>query len=320
MPNGFTQISFGNRTKAQPPLGSVTSISVESMTADRLKDFRLQLYSQLQMTLVLEQLLSSFHQQLKQVLPISGIQYLNSDKMVDTHTGHLAKHTCSYQLSMHKRDFGNIIFTRGKRFTEKEMEFIESVMDVFIFPLSNALKYQDALATAMIDPLTGLNNRGAMSITLNREIERARRHEDQDISVVMVDVDHFKDINDRYGHLNGDDVLRQVANVIQNSIRGCDACFRYGGEEFLVLLSNSNLAFARIVSERIRNAIKDDVRLPDKARPVTASLGVAHYNNEADWPELVHRADKALYSAKHQGRNCVVTSLDSTQSALGTAQ
>jgi len=318
MPNSFTQISFGSNTKNPPlPLGDVTSISIETLTPERLKDFRLQLFSQLQTTLEVDQIISIFHRHLKQILPVSGIQYLNGDKMIDTHCGHTAKHRCNYQLTMQKNDYGEISFTRGKRFSEKEMSFIESIMDVVIFPLKNALKYKEALATAMIDPLTGLNNRGAMSITLNREIERARRHEDQFVSVVMIDVDHFKDINDRYGHLSGDDVLRQVAHIIQKSIRGSDACFRYGGEEFLICLTNSNLALARAVSERIRIAIADCVRLPDRARPVTASFGIAHYNNESDWPALVSRADKALYSAKEQGRNRVVASLE--QKTMGIA-
>lgn len=316
MPNGFTQISFGRETKPQLPLSNVSSISIESMSGERLKDFRLQLFSQLQMTLVLEQLLSVFHKNLKQVLPISGIEYTNGDKMVDIRTGHIAKHSCNYQLTMKNQHYGDISFTRNKRFSETEMSFIESVMDILIFPLGNALKYQEALATAMIDPLTGLNNRGAMAITLNREIERSRRHNEQNMSLLMIDVDHFKDINDRYGHLNGDDVLRQVAHIIQNSVRGCDACFRYGGEEFLVLLSNSDLSFASMVSERIRSAIANEVRVPDKGRQVTASFGVAQYNGESDWPQLVERADNALYSAKKQGRNRVVMARETQQREL----
>jgi diguanylate cyclase (GGDEF)-like protein len=317
MPSSFTQYSFGGQTNNQPPpLTGVTPISFESLSPDRIKDFRLQLFTNLQTTLEVDQIISIFHRHLKQYMPVSGIQYLNGEKMLDINSGHIAKHQCHYQLTMQKLNFGEISFTRGKRFTEKELAFIESIMDVVIFPLKNALKYRDALATAMIDPLTGLNNRGAMSITLNREIERARRHEDQNLSIIMVDVDHFKDINDRYGHLSGDDVLRQVAHVIQKSIRGSDACFRYGGEEFLVCVTNSNLPLARVVAERIRIAISESVKLSDKNKTITASCGVAHYANESDWPELVGRADKALYSAKDQGRNRVVTNVIHTDSNL----
>ena len=317
MPSSFTQFSFGGQTSSSLPLGGVTPISFESLTPERAKDFRLQMFTQLQTTLEVDQLISIFFRNLKQFVPVSGIQYVNGDKMIDVHAGHLAKHQAHYQLTLQKSEYGEISFTRGKRFNEKELTFIESIMDVVMFPLRNALKYRDALATAMIDPLTGLNNRGAMSITLNREMERARRHEDQNVSVVMVDVDHFKDINDRYGHLSGDDVLRQVAHIIQGSIRGSDACFRYGGEEFLVCLTNSNLALARLVAERIRIAISESVRLSGRDKPVTASFGIAHYANESDWPELVARADKALYSAKQQGRNRVVASVSDKQASAG---
>jgi diguanylate cyclase (GGDEF)-like protein len=309
MPNSFTQHSFGTNVKNHPFPMDVTSISIDSLTPERLKDFRLHLFSHLQTSLEVEQLINIFFRHLKQLLPISGISFLHGDKMIDVTVGHLSKHRCNYQLSMSQQDYGEITFTRGKRFSEKELSVIESIMDVMIFPLRNALKYRDALATAMIDPLTGLNNRGAMSISLTRELERVRRHDDQDMSVVMIDVDHFKKINDRYGHLAGDDVLRQVSQIIQQSIRGSDACFRYGGEEFVVLLTNTHLALSRAVSERIRAAIEENVRLPDKALKVTASFGLAHYNGESDWPALVARADKALYTAKNQGRNRVVTSL-----------
>lgn len=312
MASSFTQSSIG-RHSSSAPLG-VTSIAFEAPSADDVRDFRLQLATQLQTTLDIEQILSLLYRHLKSHLPISGIQYTHGDRMIDTHVGHLAKHRCHYQLTLQKQEYGEISFTRGKRFGEQELVFIESIMDMVIFPLRNALKYREALATAMIDPLTGLNNRGAMSISLAREIERARRHEDQDLSIIMIDIDHFKQINDRYGHLCGDDILRQVAHVIQQSIRGSDACFRYGGEEFLICLTNSNLPLVRMVAERVRNAIRENVRLSDKEKPVTASFGVAHYNGESDWPDLVNRADKALYSAKQNGRDRIVVNLDNLTS------
>lgn len=310
MANSFTQISFGSTTKNIPhALADVQPISIETLTPDGLKDFRLQLFTQLQTTLEMEQVITIFFRQLKKIMPVTGIEYGCREPQLKVLAGRTSKHRCSYQLSMQDSDFGEMTFTRNKRFSEKEMALIESIMDTVIFPIRNSLKYHEALATAMIDPLTGLNNRGAMSISLTRELERARRHSDQSISILMVDIDHFKSINDRYGHLTGDNVLRSVAQIIQSSIRGCDACFRYGGEEFLICLSNSNSTLARVVSERIRMAISESVLLPDKDRPVTASFGIANYNDESDWPELIARADNALYTAKAQGRNQVVTAL-----------
>lgn len=317
MANSFTQASFGNRqASTTAATDDQPLIAFEAPPADRIQEFRLQLITQLQTTLDLERLLSIFFRHLKRHLPVAGLHYLNGDKMTDLHIGQLAKHSCHYQLTAQQQHYGDISFMRNKRFSEAEMAFIESIMDVLLFPLRNGLKYQAALATAMIDPLTGLGNRGAMAVTLSREIERTRRHQEQHVSLVMADIDHFKSINDRYGHLAGDGVLRQVGQIIQGSIRGSDAAFRYGGEEFLFCVTNSTPELANQVAERIRATIAQQVRLPSWQKAVTASFGVAHYKNESDWPALVARADKALYRAKQQGRNQVVSDSDEV-SAVG---
>lgn len=311
MSTSFTQYSFGSNNKQQAVnIADISAFSTESITPEQLKDVRLAMATHLQTTLDTEQLFTIFFRHLKQLVPVSGIEYRNGEKAIELAVGHISKHKCNYQLSMTQQHFGDVSFSRGKRFSEKEMSTIESIMDILIFPLRNALKYRDALATAMIDPLTGLNNRGAMAIALNREIERSKRHDDQDLSILMIDVDDFKPVNDRYGHLAGDDILRHVAQVLQRSIRGSDACFRFGGEEFVILLTNTNLPNSRAVAERIRMEVEEEVRLPDRDRPVTISIGLAHYNNESDWPQLIERADKALYSAKHQGKNRVVAAFE----------
>lgn len=309
MPSSFTQSNLG-RSSETSVIGGVAAIAFEAPSADSILTLRLQLATALQTSLEIDQILTLLHRHLKPYLPLSGIHYINGDAMIESQIGRTAKHRCHYHLSLQKQAYGDISFVRNKRFSEEEMAFIESIMDLVIFPLRNALKYREALATAMIDPLTGLNNRGAMAMTLEREMERARRNDDQDLSIILLDVDHFKSINDRYGHLAGDDILRQIARVIHSSVRRSDVCFRYGGEEFLICLTNSNLGLARIVAERIRQAIPNQVKLADRERPVTASFGVAHFEGEADWPALVNRADRALFSAKDQGRNCVVTSLN----------
>ena len=274
---------------------------------EQLKDFRLQVMTQLQTTLDVEQILRIFHVELQQLMPLAGCDYHLPGQSLSLNLGETGRHRCSYQLSLNDEDYGEIAFTRNRRFQERELGLLESVMGLLIYPLRNALSYRRAIDTAMIDPLTGLSNRGAMAMTLNREIDRSRRHH-QDMSILMIDIDRFKALNDRYGHLTGDDVLRQVARLMDGAIRGCDACFRFGGEEFLIVLSNSNLPLARLVAERLRQTVCNETRSPDANNPITVSIGVAHYENEADWPELVNRADQALYEAKQAGRNRVVAS------------
>jgi diguanylate cyclase (GGDEF)-like protein len=160
---------------------------------------------------------------------------------------------------------------------------------------------------AMIDPLTRLWNRGAIMDLLDRELARARRG--TPISVAMIDADHFKRVNDTYGHPVGDEVLRELAARIRGGIRDCDDAGRYGGEEFLVLLSNCDGRFAHVAGERIRSAVaKSPIVTTAGPIDMTVSIGIATYGPEpTPGDELVAACDRALYSAKGSGRNRVET-------------
>jgi diguanylate cyclase (GGDEF)-like protein len=181
----------------------------------------------------------------------------------------------------------------GKRILDLQTELINA---------REALRVQ-----ATQDPLTGLWNRGAIFETLRREIARAKR-ERNSVAVVMADLDHFKRINDSYGHLAGDAALRQVADRMRSSIRPYDAIGRYGGEEFLILLPGCNIPGAATVAERLMTSIAGEpVDLAGEKLLITCSLGVASNSEapeaDADW--LIRAADAALYQAKSAGRDRV---------------
>ncbi len=159
---------------------------------------------------------------------------------------------------------------------------------------------------AMHDPLTGILNRGAVLERLYSELARSRR-ENQPMTLAMLDLDHFKVVNDTHGHLAGDEVLRETTRRIKNIVRDYDIVGRYGGEEFLIVIPGADRESALTVYERIREGIG--------ARPmdttvaslvVTASMGVAEYDGIMSDQELIQLADDALYRAKDQGRNRVV--------------
>lgn len=156
------------------------------------------------------------------------------------------------------------------------------------------------------DQLTGLLNRGCIEERLVSEIKRSNRY-DNELSVVLFDIDHFKQINDQFGHDVGDEVLKQVARRAESSIRAVDLIGRWGGEEFLIILVETDLASAKHVAENIRRLIESDVY--DTNKPVTISAGVACYLSGDSSGTLVKRADVALYRAKEQGRNQVVTTI-----------
>ncbi|TXH03853.1 MAG: diguanylate cyclase [Nevskiaceae bacterium] len=159
-------------------------------------------------------------------------------------------------------------------------------------------------AAAQTDELTGIFNRRHFLAVGRRQAELARRH-DQPLSVVMFDVDHFKSINDRYGHDVGDEALRHVARVVGNDLRSSDVFARYGGEEFIVLLPETDAQSAWTLAERLRQRIAQ-TSLPGQQEPlcVTVSAGVAENVAPAtSLEQVIKRADQALYAAKNDGRN-----------------
>lgn len=169
--------------------------------------------------------------------------------------------------------------------------------------------YLDAQRKAVTDGLTGLITHAHFKEQLASRFFEARRF-DQPLSLMFIDVDHFKRINDTYGHQTGDEVLRQVCRAIQERVRACDVAARYGGEEIAVLLPQTDLAGATILAERMREAIAElsitDLR-GQAMVTVTASLGVSELDPDDQAPaDLIERADQAVYRAKHQGRNQVV--------------
>ncbi|MGF1572032.1 MAG: diguanylate cyclase [Sumerlaeia bacterium] len=164
------------------------------------------------------------------------------------------------------------------------------------------------LQMALLDSLTGLHVREFLFTELHREFQRARRH-DRPLAVGMIDIDYFKNINDQYGHTVGDEVLRQMGDILRDAIREGDICGRYGGEEFSVVLPETTAKGAVLAAERIRKAVEQhefDIGLGNKLK-LTVSIGLAclsHYHT--DKANLLEEADRGLYRAKKKGRNCVV--------------
>ena len=171
----------------------------------------------------------------------------------------------------------------------------------------------------MTDSLTGLFNRKHGWEALVREVSSHRRHH-RPLAVLMIDIDQFKLYNDTYGHLAGDEVLRQMATVFRGSLRNEDYACRYGGEEFLVVLPGSNAAIAARVAERMRT-VAGALRFGEEPARVTVtiSVGVAAAVETDEAESLVRKADAALYRAKDRGRNQVVVFEDDAEPPAGPA-
>jgi len=165
---------------------------------------------------------------------------------------------------------------------------------------------------AETDALTGLYNRRRLNSALDLDVERASRHRHA-LSVLIADIDHFKSVNDRFGHNVGDDVIRRVAGTLQRSLRRIDIPGRWGGEEFVVVMNDTPLEGAHVVAERIRAAVEALPAVEGGPERITVSVGVATYIDKETPLELIERADHALYLAKRGGRNRVQLATDSRQ-------
>ena len=268
-----------------------------------LLELRQQLNLQLQVSLEADRILAVFFREIQQLLPVEYLAYYHAGADLRLEFGEAGKHCADYRLTHANEYLGEISFRRAQRFSEAELAQLESLMACLLYPLRNALLYRAAVQSALRDALTGTGNRIAMDQTLSREVEVARRHL-LPLSILMLDLDHFKRINDEHGHSVGDDALRAVATALKNSLRNVDMVFRFGGEEFLVLLSSTPLQAACMVGERLRQAVEElDYRHAGEPLKLSISLGCADLRPGEGSDDLLRRVDEALYEAKRDGRN-----------------
>jgi diguanylate cyclase (GGDEF)-like protein len=204
--------------------------------------------------------------------------------------------------------------TPGRTWEDEEVLMVRTVSDQLAVAISHARLFIHVRNQAMTDALTGLYNHRYFQDRLEREVKLADRNNEQ-VSLILLDLDHLKKVNDTHGHRSGDNVLCQVAKVMQSTVREVDVCARYGGEEFVVVLPQCGRESAITVAERLREAIAS-TNLPGIGQ-VTASLGVASYPAAAKTKEeLIEMADRAMYLAKAAGRNRVRTLMHHQFSSL----
>ncbi|NIO40398.1 MAG: diguanylate cyclase, partial [Burkholderiales bacterium] len=177
-----------------------------------------------------------FARELQAVIPHDGLSYYNETHELAFNMGRSGQHSCTYRLNADDKSLGEFALSRERRFSQSEIGLLERLLRSLVYPLRNALLYRDAASAAIKDPLTGIFNRAMLETALVREIGLARRHQDP-FSVIMLDIDRFKEINDNHGHGIGDNMLKYLATCLAERIRSTDILARYGGEEFTVLLS-----------------------------------------------------------------------------------
>ncbi|MFL5955542.1 MAG: diguanylate cyclase [Gaiellaceae bacterium] len=217
----------------------------------------------------------------------------------------------AFPLRAGTSDFGSLVLASDS-FDAEQVEAAASLAAQVVVALENARLHRIVERQALVDSLTGLANRRSFEEKLRVELARAARFHDS-VCVVFADLDDFKQVNDRYGHAAGDEVLKAFAAALRATVRETDVAGRWGGEEFALVLPGTDADGGARLAERARGAIEQgDVQMPNgDVLSVTASFGVAAYPESHELGELLAAADSALYAAKREGKNRVVISAES---------
>ena len=292
-------LNTGNLALADP---LHTQGKVVATAPEKLAPRVLELSSILQTTLDLETQVQLFGKEIQRQMAIDGLRFSPPREAQTVTFGVEATHLATYDLMLEERSLGSVTAYRELPFVEREIHALEDLLCALVYPLRNALAYKQAVEMASRDPLTGIGNRMALNGALTREVDLATR-QDLPLSLLVVDIDHFKNFNDRFGHSFGDDVLVTVAQTIANTIRRSDLLYRYGGEEFVVLASHTGEQGAMLLAERIRENIAALSSVRGRDIRISVSVGVARLHAGESAENLFGRADKALYAAKQTGRN-----------------
>jgi diguanylate cyclase (GGDEF)-like protein len=280
----------------------------QSVLSDLTARKAMEITQVLQTSLDPTRLIELFSMEAGTLIVHQGLRYRNDELDLEVKLGNQARHSCTYKLNIGDEPLGELTLRRNQKFSEAETAAIEQLLCSLLYPLRNSLLYQDALQLAQKDPLTVICNRSALDEMMQRELSHARR-QNSTCAMLILDIDHFKSINDRYGHIIGDCALKGVANMMQACKRDGDLLFRYGGEEFIVLMRDTDKDGAMLLAERIRSRIEtNSCNCSGADLSMTASLGVSILQENDSPVSLFARADQALYSAKRNGRNRVCVS------------
>ena len=246
-----------------------------------------------------DKVFSNFRDEVNKYIRVSDLRFLKGEKADLS----LYKDCTIIPLNIQEELIGYLV-ADGLREEDKERFHILSQQ--FLLGIKRAVLYKSVQELAITDSLTNVFNRRYYLERFKEEIERSRKF-NYKFSCLMIDIDYFKDFNDRYGHVVGDAILRELSRTIQENIRQIDLICRYGGEEFSIILSETDKDAAQLAAERIRLAIEDKhIRVYDEELKITVSIGISTYPYDGKEIErLIDKADSALYQAKQRGRNNV---------------
>ncbi|MCP1340418.1 GGDEF domain-containing protein [Idiomarina sp. M1R2S28] len=260
------------------------------------------LAERLQTSLDLHQVLSIYADYMVQRLPVSALQFISDDQIINL-IGDYESLESEYSVMLYadKEYLGQMVYQFKRQPSYVNKVRLEQMHRQLTFPLRNAMHFSRLRKVAIRDHLTGLGNRALLDETLEHISARLKRDNKQSHIVMLLDMDGFKNVNDRHGHQQGDEVLKLFGNLLQQQLRDTDRVFRYGGDEFVLILENTRPAQADDVFRRIRDALNNDISLATFNIGVSAgSLVMESFHSPQD---IIDEADRRLYAAKLAGKN-----------------
>ncbi len=278
-----------------PSFNAFNSFNALTNSTGANKHSNSNLLEQLQTTLDLDELLEIFAMEAARYIKFSGLYFKN--KIVSkTLRGSLkAKYERQFELKLNNEFIGTISYNINKPISMRHYKDLQRIHQIVLYPLKNALKYHQAMQLAMQDSLTELGNRRYFDEQLKRAMHNANRHHAQ-VGLVLGDLNKFKAINDTYGHNVGDQVLIQFADVLRSCVRDSDSIFRFGGDEFAIIIENASEYALDIIQNRLDEYLKNNILLAKYQ--VGCSLGTTFMNRADNEHTLFKRADQALYRQK----------------------
>jgi len=263
--------------------------------AIKYKTEKTSLMQQLQTTLDLNKLLNIFAMEASRYINFSGLYFKNQLVSVSLQGSKKSKNERQFELKLNKDFIGTLSYEADKPISMRNYQNLERIHQILIYPLKNALQYHQAMKLAMQDSLTGLGNRRYFDEQLKRAMHYANRQQTK-VGLVLGDLNKFKAVNDTFGHSVGDQVLKEFSSVLRACIRDSDSVFRFGGDEFAIIVESASEYSLSIVKNRINNTLKSNVLLAKYQ--IGCSLGATFMNRADNESTLFERADNALYRQK----------------------
>ena len=266
----------------------------------RRSEDKLAFLEKLNMTIELEPLLATYTAEVSRLIAVTGLEFESPNHKLQLKYSKASANKLTHQLIFNNTVLGNIIYLSTQPLNNHQRQLLANVEQQLLQSLHNVLRFEHTRKMSMRDYLTGLGNRNYFEEALRHMTATAER-EDRSFTLLFIDLDNFKAVNDECGHLAGDQVLIEFSRLLRFAVRDNDHVFRFGGDEFAILLSHSDHLHPEFVAQRIVSATATSQLLLETN--VTASIGYANWQQGDNSTVLTNRSDKALYHVKGAGKN-----------------